>query len=113
MVYGVTSLADNEASTSQLLQLIVEHWTIESTVHWVRDVVFREDTSRVHVGNIPIGMSLLRGVCLNILATVGCRGAADARTELAANPRRDLIPDNRITVLRRPRTRAGGAREER
>ena len=90
VVYGVTSLADNEASTPQLLQLVMEHWTIESTVHWVRDVVFREDASRVHVGNIPIGMSLLRGVCLNILATVDCRGAADARAELAANPRRAL-----------------------
>ena len=42
------------------------HWGIEST-HWLLDVMFKEDDSRVRVNNSAENMSLLRKMALNIL----------------------------------------------
>lgn len=43
------------------------HWGVENPVHWVLDVVFREDDSRVRVGNAPANLSLLRRIAMNLL----------------------------------------------
>ena len=43
MVYGVSSLAKEQASAEYLLRLSRNHWSIENRTHWVRDVVFDED----------------------------------------------------------------------
>jgi len=59
-VYGVTSLKDNQASPSRLLEYLRQHWHIENKSHWVRDVTFDEDNSQVRCGNIPQVMAALR-----------------------------------------------------
>jgi predicted transposase YbfD/YdcC len=43
------------------------HWGVENPVHWVLDVVFREDDSRVRVGNAPANRLLLRRIAMNLL----------------------------------------------
>lgn len=42
------------------------HWGVETT-HWLLDVIFREDDSRVRMNNSAENMSLLRKMALNIL----------------------------------------------
>lgn len=61
-------LTSCEAQASVLARAIRFHWGIENQLHWVLDVVFREDASRMRKGNRPRNFSLLRRLALNLLS---------------------------------------------
>jgi len=44
-----------------------KHWGIENSVHWVLDIAFREDESRVRKGNSPENFAAIRHIALNLL----------------------------------------------
>jgi len=43
------------------------HWAVENSCHWVLDVVFREDDSRVRGGHAAENLALLRRIVNNLL----------------------------------------------
>src|SRR5262249_37068693 len=43
------------------------HWGIENGLHWVLDVVFREDDSRVREGHAGANLAMLRRVAVSLL----------------------------------------------
>ncbi|MEP6985586.1 MAG: transposase, partial [Chloroflexota bacterium] len=43
------------------------HWGIENSFHWVLDVIFGEDASRIRMGESSQNMAVLRSLALNIL----------------------------------------------
>jgi predicted transposase YbfD/YdcC len=51
----------------RLLVATRSHWAVENCCHWVLDVTFRDDASRIRKDNSPQNMAVLRTVALNIL----------------------------------------------
>src|SRR3954470_20768378 len=49
-----------------LATAIRNHWRVENGLHWVLDVVFREDASRVRDRNAARNLALLRKIVLNL-----------------------------------------------
>ena len=43
------------------------HWGIENRLHWVLDIAFREDMSRVRKDHAPENLSILRHMAINML----------------------------------------------
>lgn len=51
----------------RLNQLLRDHWSIENSEHYILDVVFTEDASRIRAGSAPEVAAALRRLSLNIL----------------------------------------------
>lgn len=62
--YFISSLTSD---AEKLLQSVRTHWGIENEVHWVLDMAFREDDSRIRKGNGSENFAVLRHVALNLL----------------------------------------------
>jgi len=58
---------DTEMTAEKLLRQAREHWAIENKLHWVLDVAFREDDSRIRAGAAAANLSLVRKLALNLL----------------------------------------------
>src|SRR3989344_3798606 len=50
---------------------IRQHWRIENSLHYVKDVTLNEDRSRIRTGNAPQNISLLRTFVINVLRKKG------------------------------------------
>jgi predicted transposase YbfD/YdcC len=58
-------LSSSELPPAQLATAIRSHWAIENRLHWVLDVGFNEDASRVRERNAVRNLALLRKIALN------------------------------------------------
>jgi predicted transposase YbfD/YdcC len=64
-----------DAPVAELAVGIRAHWGIENKVHWILDVVFREDHSRVRAGNAAENLGWLRRVALALLKQDKAKGS--------------------------------------
>ena len=62
--YYISSLP---ADAARLLHATQHHWAIENSFHWVMDVTFGEDHSRIRNEDSAENMAVLRSIALNLL----------------------------------------------
>jgi predicted transposase YbfD/YdcC len=70
-VYAVTSLSAREAGPDCIAAYVRGHWGIENKVHWVRDVTFGEDASKVRAGSRPRVLATLRNLAIGLIRQAG------------------------------------------
>ncbi len=62
--YFISSLPNN---AELLADSIRQHWGVENSLHWILDVAFREDDSRIRKDNAPQNFAVLRHIASNLL----------------------------------------------
>ena len=50
-----------------MLRNVRSHWSIENCLHWVLDIAFREDESRIRKDQGPENFAILSHIALNLL----------------------------------------------
>jgi hypothetical protein len=78
VVFGVSSLTTEKAGPARLLSLNRLHWGIENKLHYVRDVSFDEDRSRVRKKAGAHVMASLRNLAISVLRMAGAENIAEA-----------------------------------
>jgi predicted transposase YbfD/YdcC len=77
-------ISSSKESAAAFYRFIRDHWGIENRCHWVLDVCFREDDSRVRDGHSPENLSCLRRMAMAILRNAhGAKGGFETRRLIA------------------------------
>ena len=62
-VYYISSHAPNAAFMAEAIR---SHWEVENKAHWVLDVVYKEDDSRIRRNDGAQNVGLIRRLCMNL-----------------------------------------------
>ncbi|MCC7210884.1 MAG: ISAs1 family transposase [Candidatus Brocadia sp.] len=84
--YGITSLTPHKADPSRILQLNRGHWSMENSLHDVRDVTFREDHSAIRTNHAPRVMATLRNCIISIFRFLGKTAIAQTLRTMTYKP---------------------------
>jgi predicted transposase YbfD/YdcC len=90
VVYLITTLSSSQASPERLLDLSRGHWSIENRSHYVRDVSFKEDRSRLRTGNAPQIMAAFRNLVITLIHRFGSSQITATRRHFASCPQEAL-----------------------
>jgi|SRR5450755_53759 predicted transposase YbfD/YdcC len=88
VVYLITTLPASQACPDRLLELVRGHWCIENRSHYVRDVTFEEDRSRLRTGHAPQIIAALRNLAITLIHRHGSSQIASSRRSLSSHPER-------------------------
>jgi predicted transposase YbfD/YdcC len=81
-VLGVISLSPATATAAQVGAYVRNHWAVENKSHYVRDVTYGEDASRVRRGDKPRVMATLRNISTSLIRLAGYPVIAEANRAL-------------------------------
>lgn len=90
VVYLITTLTASQASPARLLDLNRGHWSIENRSHYVRDVSFGEDRSRLRTGQAPQVLAAFRNLAITLIHRFGSSHITATRRHFASCPQQAL-----------------------
>jgi predicted transposase YbfD/YdcC len=70
--FFISSLKSN---AGRLAKAVRGHWGIENSLHWVLDVTFEEDRSRIRKGHGPENFALLRRLAIALIKRANLKGS--------------------------------------
>jgi hypothetical protein len=88
VVFVVTSLTAGQADVHALATLIRQHWHVENSVHYVRDVSLGEDRSHARTRNLPAVLACVRNTVIAALRLAGATAIPRARRWASEAPER-------------------------
>jgi predicted transposase YbfD/YdcC len=88
-------ISSRALSAADFAEAVRSHWAIENNLHWILDVTFNEDQSRLRTGHGAKNMAVVRHFALNLLRQVADKRSIKRRRKCAA---RD--PEYLMEILR-------------
>jgi predicted transposase YbfD/YdcC len=89
--YYISSAA---LSATRAAEAVRSHWAIENSLHWVLDVTFRDDQSRLRTGHGARNMAVVRHFAINLV-----RAVADSRSIKLRRKRAAWDPNYLAAIL--------------
>jgi len=68
----------------ELGSIVRDHWSVETSLHWVLDMVFRDDECRVRTNHAPANCTTIKHMALNLLRRANDRLSVRTRRKAAA-----------------------------
>ena len=64
--------------------MVREHWAVENSLHWVMDMIFRDDECRVRTDHAPANFTTIKHMALNLIRRASGKHSLRARRKVAA-----------------------------
>ncbi len=77
----ITSL---ERDADALGPIVRAHWAIENSLHWVMDMIFRDDECRLRTANAPANFATIKHMALNLIRGAPGKDSLRLRRKAAA-----------------------------
>lgn len=77
-------IASTGLSGARFAEVVRNHWRIENALHWVLDVIFKEDLSRLRKGHGAQNMAIVRHFAINLVRSAGDKKSIKRRRKCAA-----------------------------
>src|SRR5208282_6911289 len=68
----------------QLGPVIRSHWAVENSLHWVMDMIFRDDECRIRTAHAPANFTTLRHMALNLIRKAPGKDSLRLKRKVAA-----------------------------
>ncbi|WP_375167416.1 ISAs1 family transposase [Desulfofundulus thermocisternus] len=85
IAYYITSKPAGETDAETLPKNIRGQWSIENSLHWVRDVTLNEDQSQIRTGSAPCVIASIRNLAISLLRLRGFKNIASGLRKLGWN----------------------------
>jgi predicted transposase YbfD/YdcC len=69
---------------NQLGPVIRSHWAVENSLHWVMDMIFRDDECRIRTDHAPANFTTLRHIALNLIRKAPGKDSLRLKRKVAA-----------------------------
>jgi predicted transposase YbfD/YdcC len=77
-------ISSRKLSAADFAEAVRGHWGIENNLHWILDVTFHEDQSRLRIGHGAKNMAVVRHFALNLVRQVADKRSIKRRRKCAA-----------------------------
>ncbi len=64
--------------------IVRDHWSVENKLHWVKDMIFRDDECRVRTDHAPANFTTLKHMALNLIRRAPSKDSIRLRRKVAA-----------------------------
>ncbi|WP_209428351.1 ISAs1 family transposase [Pararhodobacter sp. SW119] len=79
--FYITSLT---LPADQIGAMVRDHWAVENSLHWVMDMVFRDDECRLRTDNAPANFTTIKHIALNVMRRGNGQDSLHLKRKVAA-----------------------------